>query len=815
MGLIPQLFYTYSEKELKTISPIVDEIESMRTEMMQCTDKQLKDKTSNWKSLLKKGENSDSYLVEAFAVVREASRRVLGMEHYRVQLAGGIVLYQGRIAQMKTGEGKTLVAALPAYVYALSGEGVHIVTVNDYLAKRDAELMKNLYEFLGLSVGVVVGGLSKPERRAAYACDITYVTNHELVFDYLRDHIVMDVKKIVLRGLNYALIDEADSILIDRARSPLVIAGKNENSVYGLDKEEQNKLYKSCDFLVRHLRQGTKGPKLTKLDKLVEEEIIEEGDFIVDGQTASLTDQGFRKVEQFFYLDQLEEAERLNVFYHVRAALRAHYIMRRDRDYIVQEQKVILVDSATGRITPSKRYSEGLHEAIEVKEKIEAKEENRALSSISFQNFFNQFKQKSGMTGTAAQAEMELRQIYALDVVDIPTNKKILRIDHPDLIYKTKKEKYQAIIEDIAKTHSTGQPILVGTTHIDTSELLSDLLRKKGIAHQVLNAKQNKQEASIIAKAGRYGAVTIATNMAGRGTDIQLDEQSRSAGGLKVIGVQRHESLRIDDQLRGRSGRQGDPGESRFYLSLEDHLLTQYGVQSLLSVFHALKGEENKPIQHKLLLKFVQDAQKRVGQSHYVSRMKCFQYDQILNEQRDLMNKERRYILYAQDLEEVREKMFAKWIDDVAQECIDDEKNSSRWDWRKLKHRILSVLPLDVEIFQKDEMKEQCPNKKAFKDYFTLQAQILWKNQQESTQNEEQLQEKERRIYLQTIDKNWREYMEGLRVLQRGRGWQSYGKKGNPLVKYKIRAYQLFHQIMGNVTEESLRLVYQETRKDG
>ncbi|MDY5540393.1 MAG: preprotein translocase subunit SecA, partial [Lachnospiraceae bacterium] len=628
MKLADKLFGTHSARELKRIYPLVDQMEALRPQMMALSDEELRAKTKEYKKRLAEGETLDDLLAEAYATVREAARRVLGMEHYRVQLIGGVILHQGRIAEMRTGEGKTLVSTLPAYLNALEGKGVHIVTVNDYLAHRDAEWMGAVHEFLGLKVGCVLNSMDKEERRAAYNCDITYITNNELGFDYLRDNMVIYKAQLVQRGLHYAIIDEVDSVLIDEARTPLIISGQSGKST---------KLYEVCDVLARQLQQG-EYKELTKMDALMGEVGEESGDFVVNekDKIVNLTERGVKKVEDFFHIENLADPENLEIQHNIILALRANYLMFRDRDYVVQDDKVLIVDEFTGRIMPGRRYSDGLHQAIEAKEKVKVKRESRTLATITFQNFFNKYEKKSGMTGTALTEEKEFRDIYGMDVIEIPTNKPVIREDLHDSVYKTRKEKLRAVVNDIKATHETGQPVLVGTINIDASEELSRMLSREGIPHKVLNAKFHEMEAEIVKDAGIHGAVTIATNMAGRGTDIKLDDAARAAGGLKIIGTERHESRRIDNQLRGRSGRQGDPGCSKFYISLEDDLMRLFGSERLMSVFTALGVPENEEIQHKMLTDAIEKAQMKIESNNFGIRKNLLEYDQVMNEQREI-----------------------------------------------------------------------------------------------------------------------------------------------------------------------------------
>ena len=655
MGLAQKLFGTHSQHELKRIAPIADKVESYRDTMMAYSDEELKGKTKEFKERLKKGETLDDILPEAYAVVREAGRRVLGMEHYRVQIIGGIILHQGRIAEMKTGEGKTLVCTLPAYLNALTEEGVLVVTVNDYLAKRDAEWMGQIHQFLGLTVGIVLHDLKEEERKAAYACDITYVTNNELGFDYLRDNMAIYKEQLVLRNLKYCIIDEVDSVLIDEARTPLIISGQSGKST---------KLYELCDVLARQLQRGEYKGEMTKMQAIMQEEMEEDGDFIVNekDKVVNLTEQGVHKVEQFFHIDNYADPENLEIQHNVTLALRAHNLMFKDKDYVVKDDEVLIVDEFTGRIMPGRRYSDGLHQAIEAKEHVKVKRESKTLATITFQNFFNKFEKKAGMTGTALTEEKEFREIYNMDVVEVPTNRPVARVDLEDAVYKTKKGKFNAVVESVIESHEKGQPVLVGTITIETSELLSEMLRKKGIQHNVLNAKYHEKEAEIVSQAGKHGAVTIATNMAGRGTDIKLDEEARAAGGLKIIGTERHESRRIDNQLRGRAGRQGDPGESRFYISLEDDLMRLFGQERLMNVFNALGVDENERIEHKMLSSAIEKAQKKIETNNYGIRSHLLQYDQVMNEQREIIYAERNRVLNGESMRNSVIKMITDFV---------------------------------------------------------------------------------------------------------------------------------------------------------
>ena len=688
MGFLTKVFGTHSEHELKRIYPIVDRIEALRPEMMKLSDEELKGKTKEFKKRLENGETLDDLLVDAFAAVREAARRVLGMEHYRVQLIGGIILHQGRIAEMKTGEGKTLVSTLPAYLNALEGKGVHIVTVNDYLAHRDAEWMGKVHEALGLTVGVVLNGSTGDERRAAYACDITYVTNNELGFDYLRDNMVIYKEQLVQRELHYAIIDEVDSVLIDEARTPLIISGQSGKST---------KLYELCDVLAKSMKRGEASGEFSKMNAIMGEEITETGDFIVNekDKIVNLTADGVKRVEDYFHIENLADPENLEIQHNIILALRANYLMHRDQDYVVKDDQVLIVDEFTGRIMPGRRYSDGLHQAIEAKEHVKVKRESKTLANITFQNFFNKYEKKAGMTGTALTEEKEFREIYGMDVIEIPTNRPVIRKDLDDAVYKTKKEKFHAVIEAIKEAHAKGQPVLVGTITIETSEYLSGLLRREGIPHEVLNAKFHEREAEIVALAGQHGAVTIATNMAGRGTDIKLDDDARAAGGLKIIGTERHEARRIDNQLRGRSGRQGDPGESRFYISLEDDLMRLFGSERLMGVFNTLGVPENEQIEHKMLSDAIEKAQKKIESNNFGIRKNLLEYDQVMNEQREIIYAERRRVLNGESMRDAIYKMLTDTVENVVDSLIGDDQDKADWDLRGLNETLLRTIPLE------------------------------------------------------------------------------------------------------------------------
>lgn len=796
MKLTEKLFGTHSSRELKRIMPLVDKIEALRPSMIELTDEQLKDKTREFKERLANGETLDDLLPEAFATVREASRRVLNMEHYRVQLIGGIILHQGRIAEMRTGEGKTLVSTCPAYLNALEGKGVHIVTVNDYLAKRDAEWMGKVHEFLGLTVGVILNSMKNDERRGQYACDITYVTNNEDGFDYLRDNMVIYKEQLVQRDLHYAIIDEVDSVLIDEARTPLIISGQSGKST---------KLYEVCDILARQLERGEASGEMTKMTAIMGEEIIETGDFIVNekDKVVNLTEEGVRKVEKFFNIENLADPENLEIQHNIILALRAHNLMFRDQDYVVKDDQVLIVDEFTGRIMPGRRYSDGLHQAIEAKEHVKVRRESKTLATITFQNFFNKYKKKAGMTGTALTEEQEFREIYGMDVIEIPTNRPIQRIDRDDAVYMTKKEKFRAVVNEIKEAHAKNQPVLVGTITIETSELLSNMLRREGIKHQVLNAKFHELEAEIVAQAGVAGAVTIATNMAGRGTDIKLDEEAREAGGLKIIGTERHESRRIDNQLRGRSGRQGDPGESRFYISLEDDLMRLFGSEKLMSVFSSLGVAENEQIEHKMLSSAIEKAQKKIESNNYGIRKNLLEYDQVNNEQREIIYKERRRVLDGENMRDAICKMITDTIDNTIDMCINEELESDEWDLVELNTVLLPIIPLKtitserVKGIKKNQLKQNL-KEEAIKLYEVKEAEFP---------EAEQIRELERVVLLKVIDRKWMDHIDDMEQLRQGIGLQAYGQR-DPKVEYKMSAFEMFDGMISSIQQDTIRLLY-------
>ena len=798
MNIIEKIFGTHSENELKRIYPIVDRIEALGPEMEALSDEELRGKTKEFKERLKEGETLDDILPEAFATVREASRRVLGEEHYPVQLTGGIVLHQGRIAEMRTGEGKTNVAALPSYLNALAGEGVHVVTVNDYLAQRDAENEGKVHRFLGLTVGCVLNSMNNDERRAAYNCDITYVTNNELGFDYLRDNMVVYKEQLVMRGLHFAIIDEVDSILIDEARTPLIISGQSGKST---------KLYEVCDILAKRLEKGEASAEFSKMNALMGEEITETGDFVVSekDKTINLTERGVQKVEQFFHIDNLADAENLEIQHNMIMALKANYMMFRDQDYVVKDDEILIVDEFTGRIMPGRRYSDGLHQAIEAKEHVKVKRESKTLATITFQNFFNKFDKKCGMTGTALTEEREFRNIYGMDVVEIPTNKPIARIDHQDAVYKTKKEKYKAVCDEVEETYKKGQPVLVGTVNIDTSELLSGMLKRRGIPHNVLNAKYHELEAQIVAGAGVHGSVTIATNMAGRGTDIKLDEESRKLGGLKIIGTERHESRRIDNQLRGRSGRQGDPGESRFYISLEDDLMRLFGSEKIMSMFNALGVQDGEQIEHKMLTSAIEKAQKKIEGNNYGIRENVLKYDEVMNEQREIIYKERRQVLDGESMKDVILKMIRDIVSQVVDRTISDEQAPEDWDFTQLNIELRSIIPLTEYMPSADETKNM--KKAALKETLTEMALQAYADKESEFPDPESMREAERVVLLKTIDRKWMDHIDDMDQLRQGIGLQAYAQR-DPLNEYKMAGYDMFNEMMASIREDTVKMMF-------
>ena len=796
MNIFSKVFGTRSEHEVKRIMPLVEKTESLRPEMQKLTDEQLRDKTREFRKRLDEGETLDDLLPEAFAVVREGAKRVLGMEHYRVQIIGGVILHQGRIAEMKTGEGKTLVSTLPAYLNALEGKGVHIVTVNDYLAKRDAEWMGKVHEFLGLTVGVVLNDMKPEERRAAYGCDITYVTNNELGFDYLRDNMVIYKEQLVQRDLHYCIIDEIDSVLIDEARTPLIISGQSGKST---------KLYEVCDILAQQLERGEASHEMTKMAAIMGEEVVETGDFVVNekDKIVNLTEQGVKKVEKFFNIENLADPENLEIQHNIILALRAHNLMHKDQDYVVKDDEILIVDEFTGRIMPGRRYSDGLHQAIEAKEHVKVKRESKTLATITFQNFFNKYDKKGGMTGTALTEEKEFRDIYGMDVVEIPTNRPVQRKDLEDAVYMPKKEKFNAVVEAVKEAYAKKQPVLVGTITIETSELISKMLRREGIPHKVLNAKFHELEAEIVAQAGQSGAVTIATNMAGRGTDIKLDDVAREAGGLKIIGTERHESRRIDNQLRGRSGRQGDPGESRFYISLEDDLMRLFGSERLMKVFTSLGVAENEQIEHKMLSNAIQKAQEKIEFNNFGIRKNLLDYDQVNNEQREIIYAERRQVLDGENMRDAIYKMITDIVDSTVDMCFSDDVDSEEWDLDEFNTALLPIIPIkaltkeDVKGKKKDEIKHEV-KEKAVKLYEAKEAEFP---------EAEQLRELERVVLLKCIDSKWMDHIDDMEILRQGIGLVGYGQR-DPVVEYKMSAYEMFNNMISAIQEDTVRMLY-------
>ncbi len=797
MSLADKIFGTHSQRELKQIYPIADRIEAMRDEMAAMSDAQLRAKTDEFRSRLADGETLDDLLPEAYAVVREAARRTLGMEHFRVQLIGGIILHQGRIAEMKTGEGKTLVATLPAYLNALEGKGVHIVTVNDYLAKRDAEWMGKVHEFLGLKVGVVLNDMTREERQEAYNCDITYITNNELGFDYLRDNMVVRQEQLVQRGLHYAIIDEVDSVLIDEARTPLIISGQSAKST---------KLYELCDNLARQLRRGEDLPEFSKMDAIMGIQQEESGDFIVNekDKIVSLTQEGTKKVEQFFHIDNLSDPENLEIQHNVILALRANNLMFRDQDYVVKDDQVMIVDSFTGRIMPGRRYSDGLHQAIEAKEHVKVKRESMTLANITFQNFFNKYDKKSGMTGTALTEEQEFRDIYGMDVIEIPTNCPIARKDLEDAVYKTKAEKYRAVVREVKEAHAKGQPVLVGTITIDISEEISRMLSREGIRHNVLNAKFHEKEAEIVANAGLHGAVTIATNMAGRGTDIKLDEEAKAAGGLKIIGTERHESRRIDNQLRGRSGRQGDPGQSQFFISLEDDLMRLFGSEKLISMFNSLGVPEDEQIQHKMLSGAIEKAQTKIESNNFAIRKNLLEYDQVMNEQRELIYAQRRRVLEGEDMRDQILSMIRDRVESDVKNFCHDDVAPEEWNLSELNHVLRPVIP--VAPLNRERIAD-IKNVKELTERLTEEAIRLYEAKEAEFPDPAAFREIERVVLLRVIDRKWMDEIDDMEQLRQGIGMQAFAQR-NPIDEYKMASYDMLDAMNDAIRTETVQMLY-------
>ena len=792
MGLFSKVIGTHSEREVKRVLPIVDKIESLEPEMEKLSDEELRGKTAEFKKPLADKETLDDILPEAYAVVREASKRTIGLRHFRVQLIGGVILHQGRITEMRTGEGKTLVSTLPAYLNALEGKGVHVVTVNDYLAKRDAEWMGQIHEFLGLTVGVILNSMDNDERREAYNCDITYATNNELGFDYLRDNMVIYKEQLVQRDLHYAIVDEVDSVLIDEARTPLIISGSSGKST---------KIYEACDNLVRQLKKGTE-KELSKMDIIMKEDNNETGDYVANEKekTVNLTEQGIKKVERFFHLENLADPENLEIQHCVNLSLRAHALMHLDKDYVVKDDQVLIVDEFTGRIMPGRRYSDGLHQAIEAKEHVKVKRESKTLATITFQNFFNKYDKKCGMTGTALTEEKEFREIYGMDVVEVPTNLPVQRVDHNDSVYKTKREKLNAIVEDIAASHEKGQPVLVGTITIDASEELSQLLKKRGIPHKVLNAKFHELEAEIIADAGQIGAVTIATNMAGRGTDIKLGEGVTELGGLKIIGTERHESRRIDNQLRGRAGRQGDPGESKFYISLEDDLMRLFGSQNLMQMFNSLGMPEGEQIQHKMLNKAIERAQKKIESNNYGIRKNLLEYDQINNEQREIIYAERRKVLDGDDMRDTIISMIDELVEKYVSMVIGADQGPSLWNLNELNEILIPMIPV------KPITGEGCSSREELIQNLKEEALRLYETKEAEFPEPEQIREIERVIILKVTDSRWMDHIDDMDQLRQGIGLQAFGQR-DPVVEYRLQGYDMFNDMTESIREETVKML--------
>ena len=807
MGIFSKIMGTHSERELKRVYPIVDKIEAMGPAMEKLSDEELRAKTDEFKKRLSEGETLDDLLVEAYAVVREAATRVLGMRHYRVQLIGGVILHQGRIAEMKTGEGKTLVSTLPAYLNALEGKGVHIVTVNDYLANRDAEWMGEVHRFLGLSVGVILNSMNPDERRAAYQCDITYATNNELGFDYLRDNMAVYEKQLVQRELNYAIIDEVDSVLIDEARTPLIISGQSGKSTA---------LYNTCDYLAKRMTKGERKGEINKMTVMMGEEVEEPGDFIVNEKEKHvvLTEQGVKKVEEYFHLNNLADADNLEIQHVMTLALRANYLMFRDKNYVVKDGEVLIVDEFTGRIMPGRRYSDGLHQAIEAKEGVEVKRESRTLATITLQNFFNKYNKTAGMTGTALTEEEEFREIYGLDVIEIPPNKKVIRVDHDDLVFGTHREKINAIVEEIIETHQKGQPVLVGTITIEGSEEISNRLRKEGIPHTVLNAKFHEKEAEIVAHAGERGAVTIATNMAGRGTDIKLGDGVAELGGLKIIGTERHESRRIDNQLRGRAGRQGDPGDTRFFISLEDDLMRLFGSDKMMKVFNALSHEDGMAIEHKMLSNAVEKAQKKIESNNFAIRKNLLEYDQVNNEQRELIYEERRRVLKGESMHGEIVRMIGDVVKAEINDVIDEGQAPAEWNLLLLNRTLLPIAPIKPLSMNKDDYKGY--TRERLIDEVTEQVKELYaKKEQEITEetgSAETFREVERVFLLKVIDNKWMSHIDDMDQLRQSISLQAYAQK-DPVVEYRYAGIEMFEEMIAAISKDIVMIMLHIRKK--
>lgn len=797
MGLFTKIVGTHSEREIKRINPLVNKIEDLRDSMMALSDEELKDKTSEFKTRLAEGETLDDLLPEAFAVAREATRRVINQEHYRVQLIGGIIIHQGRLAEMRTGEGKTQTCVLPAYLNALEGKGVHVVTVNDYLVHLQAEEMGKIYSFLGLTTGYITNSMDNDERRAAYNCDITYITNNELGFDYLRDNMVIYKEQLVQRGLHFAIIDEVDSVLIDEARTPLIISGQSGKST---------KLYEACDILARQMKRG-KETELSKMDIIMKEERKEEGDFVVNekDKIVTLTAEGVAKVENFFKIENLSDPENVDIQHNIILALRAHNLMFRDQDYVVKDDQVLIVDEFTGRIMPGRRFSDGLHQAIEAKEHVKIKRESKTLATITFQNFFNKYEKKAGMTGTALTEEQEFRNIYGMDVIEVPTNEPVIRKDWEDAVYKSRKGKLNAVVQEIIESRDKGQPVLIGTKSIEASEELSNLLKKNGVEHRVLNAKFHEQEAEIVAEAGIHGRITIATNMAGRGTDIKLDDEARAAGGLKIIGTERHDSRRIDNQLRGRSGRQGDPGESRFFISLEDDIMRLFGSERMIAVFNATGVGENDRIEHKMFSNAIEKAQKKIENNNYGIRKNLLEYDQVMNEQREIIYKERRRVLDGENMRDVIYKMLTETVEAAVDMCISDDQPSSEWNLSELNEILLPNIPIKP-VTLTDEQKEKGMKKAELSQALKEEAVRLYEAKEAEFPEPEHIRELERVVLLKTIDKKWMSHIDDMEQLRQGIGLQAYGQK-DPLVEYRISGFDMFDEMTAAIREETVKML--------
>ncbi|WP_317854931.1 preprotein translocase subunit SecA [Chakrabartyella piscis] len=800
MGLMEKLFGNYSDKELKKITPIVKKIEALEEQYKGFSDEDLKAKTVEFKERLAKGETLDQILPEAFATVREASSRpyVLNMRHFPVQLIGGIVMHQGRIAEMRTGEGKTLVATLPAYLNALAGKGVHVVTVNDYLAKRDSDWMGEVFRFLGLTVGCIVNGLSPAERRAAYACDITYGTNNEYGFDYLRDNMVVRREDLVQRELNYAIIDEVDSVLIDEARTPLIISGKGNKST---------ELYKYADFFAKQLKRGSILNEQDAMNPLLKEEVQEEGDFIYDekGKSVVLTQQGVQKAEHFFKIENLSDPENTMLQHYINNALRANNTMHKDQDYVVSEEHgIVIIDEFTGRMMPGRRYSDGLHQAIEAKEGVKVRSESKTLATVTFQNYFNKYKKRGGMTGTAKTEEDEFRNIYGMDVLEIPTNMPVQRKDHHDVVYRTEAGKFRAVVREIEEAHAKGQPVLVGTVNIDKSEELSEYLKKAGIKHQVLNAKQHEREAEIVADAGQMNAVTIATNMAGRGTDIKLAEGVPEVGGLRIIGTERHESRRIDNQLRGRSGRQGDKGESRFYISMEDELMRLFGSEKTMKVVDAMGMSEDDPIEASMLSKAIEGAQKKVEGNHFAVRKQLLDYDQVMNEQREIIYKERKRVLYGEDLRASIIGMIETVVGKTIDRFIGEDQLPEEWDMDAFGTYFAAIVPVG-KIGLKPEAMANMTKEKFKEDLQGFAVKVYEAKEREI--GAPRMRELERVVMLKVIDQKWMTHIDDMEHMRQGIGLQSYAQR-DPLTEYKFNAYDMFDELSDHIREDTIKVLY-------